>query len=229
VRAWLAVPVNAILTLFFGLVTIPCALVRARWGSALTRAWGRALLAVWGVSVLVEGAEHCPPGPAVYAANHASTLDIPIVFGYLPVPFRIIHKRSLYNIPVVGQYLWAAGHIGIDRGRAFKAQKSLARAADRIRGGTSVLVFPEGTRSPDRSVLPFKRGSFVLAISAHVPVVPVSVVGVKALVPTGLFTLRTGTVRLRIHPMVATAALAPEDAARLAHDVWATVDEGCRA
>ena len=163
----------------------------------------------------------------MYAANHGSALDIPILFAHLPVDFRIIHKRSLYLIPVVGAYLYLGRHIGIDRGSAFRARRSLAQAAKRIRRGTSVAVFPEGTRSRDATVRAFKRGSFVLALSAGVPVVPISLEGVKRLAPRGLLRLEPGTVHLTIHPAVSTAGRDARDAAALADEVWRVVMRGC--
>ena len=118
---------------------------------ALTVVWGRAVLWTLGIEVTVSGADRCPPGPAVYAANHTSVLDIPILYAHLPVDFRIVHKRSLYLVPVMGLYLYAAGHIGIDRGSAFRAHKGLQRAAARVRdGGLNVVVFPEGHTQPGR-------------------------------------------------------------------------------
>jgi 1-acyl-sn-glycerol-3-phosphate acyltransferase len=177
--------------------------------------------------VVVAGRENVPPGPAVYAANHGSVLDIPILFGYLPVDFRIIHKRSLYYIPVVGAYLYLGRHIGIDRASAFGARRSLARAVERIRRGTSVAIFPEGTRSGDATVRAFKRGSFVLALSAGVPIVPVSLAGVKRIAPRGLLRMKPGTVRLTIHPAVATAGRHARDAGALADQVHRVVADEC--
>lgn len=188
--------------------------------------WGRSLLWAWGVEVAVRGG--APHGPAVYAANHASALDIPLVFGYLPVDFRVVHKRSLFVIPVIGWYLYLGGHIGVDRGNPFRARRSLTRAAERIRGGTSVLTFPEGTRNRDSAaVQPFKRGSFVLALEAGVPVVPVSLCGVKDLVPRGLLHIRPGLVRLILHEPIPTAGVPVDDAADLADRVRAAVVAGC--
>ena len=178
--------------------------------------------------MVVRGAANLPTGAAVYAANHGSALDIPIVFGHLPLSFRIIHKRSLSLIPVVGWYLHLGGHIAIDRGNPFKARKSLDSAAERIRGGTSVTVFPEGTRGSDASVGLFKRGSFQLALNAAVPVVPVSLVGVKRVAPRGIWTLRPGTVELRIHSPVATEGRPPDGAEALAEEVRGIVEHGCR-
>lgn len=190
--------------------------------------WGRALLWVWGIDVTVSG--QAPAGPAVFAANHASALDIPVVFAFLPVDFRVIHKRSLHALPIFGQYLWLGGHIAVDRGNPFRARRSLTRAAERIRGGTSVLVFPEGTRNRnDASVQPFKRGSFVLALEAGVPVVPVSIAGVKALVPGGLLHLTSGSVRITVHAPIATEGMPLDEAAALAERVRAVVAAGCEA
>lgn len=230
-RVLLSVPVAVACTVALGLPSIAVGLVDhgGRFARRAAGAWGRILLVVWGVRVVVAGRENVPPGPAVYAANHGSALDIPILFAHLPVDFRIIHKRSLYYVPVLGAYLYLGRHIGIDRDRAFGARRSLEHAADRIRGGTSVAVFPEGTRSRDGAVRTFKRGSFVLAVSAGVPVVPVSLAGVKRLVPRGLLRLRPGTVRLTIHPAVSTAGRDARDAAALADEVRAVVAGACAA
>ena len=182
-----------------------------------------------GVRVVVEGAGHLPGGPAVYAANHGSVLDIPVLFGHLPVDFRIIHKRSLLLVPVVGVYLFAAGHVAIDRGSAFRARRSLARAAEKNRRGTSVKVFPEGTRSVRGEVAAFKRGSFLLAVRTASPVVPLSIAGMKTVIPSGLRSLRPGMVRLVVHPALATAGRDERDAGRLAEEVRRTVAAGCAA
>lgn len=191
--------------------------------------WSRALLGIGRVEVRVEGLEHLPSGPAVYAANHGSALDIPIVLGHLPVDFRIIHKLSVYLIPFLGQAVWASRHIGIDRRNAFRARRSLAEAARRIRDGTSVVVFPEGTRSPDATVRRFKRGSFGLALAAGVPVVPVSLVGVKGVVPRGLPSLVPGTVGVRVHRAVPVAGRTPDEAEALAEEVRQIVAAACAA
>jgi 1-acyl-sn-glycerol-3-phosphate acyltransferase len=194
---------------------------------AIGGAWSRRLLRLLGVEVRVSGLEHVPPGPAVYAANHASTLDIFVVFGHLPVDFRIIYKKSLSLIPLVGWAIRLGGHIPIDRSNPVRARRSIDAAARRIRGGTSVVVFPEGTRSPDGTVRRFKRGSFGLAIDTGVPVVPVSLIGVKAVVPRGLTSLRPGTVRVELHPPVPVATRSPDEAAALAEEVRQIVAAGC--
>jgi 1-acyl-sn-glycerol-3-phosphate acyltransferase len=189
----------------------------------LSRVWARLVLRCLGVRASVLGLELLPRGPALYAVNHASALDIPLVFAALPVDFRIIHKRSLHWLPLVGWFLYLAGHIGIDRANPFRARRSLAAAARRIAAGTSVVAFPEGTRSPDERVRLFKRGSFVLALQAGVPVVPVSLAGVKQVAPGGILRLRPGEVRVRVHAPVATAGLNASEAGTLAEQVRQTV------
>jgi 1-acyl-sn-glycerol-3-phosphate acyltransferase len=176
----------------------------------ITRGWARLVLLCAGIRVVVEGRECIPAGPAVFAANHVSALDIPILFACLPTDFRIVHKKSLYWAPVVGAYLFFSGHVGVDRKNPFRAKQSLKLAARRIHDGMNVALFPEGTRSRDGRLQPFKRGSFVLAQDAHVPVVPVSLIGVKALVPGGLVSVRGGRVTLRIHAAVSTEGRAAE-------------------
>jgi 1-acyl-sn-glycerol-3-phosphate acyltransferase len=192
-------------------------------------AWSRTLLRLFGVAVSVTGAENVPEGPAVYAANHTSALDILVLFGWLPVDFRIVYKRSLSLVPLVGWSIWLSGHIPIDRSHPFRARRSLAAAARRIRSGTSVVLFPEGTRSPDGTVRLFKRGSFSLAIEAGVPVVPVSLAGVKAVVPSGMASLRPGHVWVAIaRPVPASdRTLAEVDA--FADEVRQVVIANCAA
>jgi 1-acyl-sn-glycerol-3-phosphate acyltransferase len=221
VRAPLALLLTA------GYASAACAAALADRSGRATReiggAWSRLLLRLLGVEVRVSGLEHVPPGPAVYAANHASALDILVVFGHLPVDFRIIYKNSLSLVPLVGWAIWLGGHVPIDRRNPVRARRSLDTAARRIRGGMSVVVFPEGTRSPDGAVRLFKRGSFRLAIDTGVPVVPVSLIGVKAVVPRGLTSVRPGTVRVALHPPVPVAGRSPDEVDALAEEVRQTV------
>ncbi len=202
-------------------------LVRPATVQALSRVWSRLLLWLFRVEVRTEGRELVPAGPAVYAANHSSSLDILVVLGHLPVDVRIIYKKSLSLVPLLGWAIAVGGHIPIDRSNPFRARRSLQRAAERIRGGTSVLVFPEGTRSRDGSVGHFKRGSFGLAIDAGVPVVPLSLAGVKALVPSGLASLQPGWITLRLHPAIPVAGRSKDDAEALAEQTRRVVVSGC--
>jgi 1-acyl-sn-glycerol-3-phosphate acyltransferase len=230
-RALIAVPPAALLIAGFGVLSVVLGLVD--WSGRLSRwtarVWGRLFLAACGIRVRVSGVENVPSGPAVYAANHASAMDIPILFGHLPVDFRIVHKRSLYRTPFIGWGLYFGRHIPIERENAFRAKRALAEAAARVRGGASLVTFPEGTRSPDGSIRPFKRGSFLTALRAGVPLVPVSLVGVKEVVPRGFFSLKGGRVELRIHPSVSTAGRAAKDAGALAREIRDIIVSGCEA
>ena len=229
-RGLLSAPLLALLTVVFGIPAIALGLLGARRSARrITTAWARSLLKVVGVKVVVEGVANMPGAPAVYAANHGSVLDIPVLFGHLPVDFRIVHKRSLRYVPVIGLYLAAAGHIAIDRKNAFHARRSLDRAAERIRRGASVMVFPEGTRSRRGDVADFKRGSFLVAVRSAAPVVPLSIAGVKAVMPTGLRDLRPGTVRLIVHAPIPTRGRDESETGRLAEDVRRIVAAGCAA
>jgi len=216
-------------TVLYGSAACVAALVdrSGRTTRAIGGAWSRVLLRLLRVGVSVSGLEHAPPGSAVYAANHASALDIFVLFGHLPVDFRIVYKKSLSLVPLLGWAIRLGGHLPIDRTNPFRARRSLDAAARRIRGGTSVVLFPEGTRSPDGAVRRFKRGSFSLAIEAGVPVVPVSLIGVKAVVPRALSSIRPGTVGIVLHPPVPVAGRSPGDAEALAEEVRTIVARGC--
>jgi 1-acyl-sn-glycerol-3-phosphate acyltransferase len=224
VQAPLAILATAVLSVVASLVGVV-------WRGAvrpLSVFWSRLLLRLLRVSVASEGVARMPAEPALYAANHSSALDILVVLAQLPVDVKIIYKKSLSLVPFFGWTVALGGHIPIDRSNPFRARRSLDAAAARMRDGTSVLVFPEGTRSRDGAVGHFKRGSFGLAIDARVPVVPVSLVGVKRLVPRGLFSLRPGSVRLQVHPSIATAGRPPDSAQALAEEVRAVVAAGCQ-
>jgi len=141
---------------------------------------------------------------AIYAANHQSQFDIPALVLAMPVDFRVVAKRSLLYVPVFGWALWLAGFIFIDRSNRDQAIKSLDRAAGRLRRGTSVAIFAEGTRSPDGTLLPFKRGGFVMAIQAGVPVVPVTITGGRAVMPKGRLWIRPGTIEVHFGAPIET-------------------------
>jgi 1-acyl-sn-glycerol-3-phosphate acyltransferase len=221
-------PIGLLLTALYSAVACLAALVD-RSGRATRNvggAWSRVLLRLLRVEVGVRGLEHAPAGPAVYAANHGSALDILVVFGHLPVDFRIVYKRSLSLVPLLGWSIRLGGHLPIDRRHPFRARRSLEAAAVRIRSGTSVVVFPEGTRSPDGNVRRFKRGSFALALEAGVPIVPVSLAGVKRVVPHGLASLRPGAIQVALAPPVPVEGRSPAEAEALAEEVRRVVASG---
>lgn len=167
------------------------------------RFWSRLLLRICGVRVELHGAEHCAHGASViYAANHASMLDIPVVIASVPDDIRLVYKKELEKIPVFGWGLRYGSYIGIDRGRGTEARKSLEEAVEKIRRGASVLLFVEGTRTSDGKLQPFKRGAFNLAARSGVPVIPLTINGTYALVPKHSLRIRPGTVHLHFDPPI---------------------------
>jgi 1-acyl-sn-glycerol-3-phosphate acyltransferase len=227
-RALVAIPVIGLATLVLGGPALLGGLLdrSGRTPHAIARLWARIITFSCGIHVETQGLASLPE-PAVFAVNHASAFDIPLLFGFLPASFRIVYKRSLSLVPFIGWYLFLGGHVAIDRANPFRAKRSLEKSAERIRRGTSVVVFPEGTRSSDGRVGHFKRGSFSLALDAGVPVVPVSLVGVKDVVPRGVLSVRPGRVGLVAHAPIPTAGLSAEDAMRLAEEARVVVARGC--
>jgi 1-acyl-sn-glycerol-3-phosphate acyltransferase len=147
-----------------------------------------------------------PRQACVYACNHQSQFDIPALVVTMPADFRMVAKRSLLYIPVFGWALWLAGFVFIDRSNREQAIRSLKRASDRLRRGTSIVVFAEGTRSRTGELLPFKRGGFVMAIEAGVPVVPVTVRGGRDILPKGSLRVRPGRIEVHFGAPVDTRA-----------------------
>jgi len=168
------------------------------------RLWATMILKTTGVRVRVSGLEHLHPGRSyVFAANHQSIYDIPIVFTSIPFQLRIVAKESLGRIPFMGWHLRRAGHLLVDRRNP---GADIVQKMRRLVGeSSSLIVFPEGTRSVDGRVGRFKKGSFLVAIDAGLPVVPVSIHGSRHVMTKGQLTVRAGDVQLTIHPPRATS------------------------
>jgi len=177
----------------------------------LARLWSRLLLATARVRVVVTfhgtGGALAADRPYVFAANHASSVDIWALFVALPVNFRFIAKKQLGHIPLFGWAMAAGRFIFIDRQNPAAARRSIARAAARIRSGTSVAIFPEGTRTRDGTLGPFKKGGVRLAAEAGVPIVPIAIRGSREIMPRGSVFLRRGTVHVDVGEPIATAGI----------------------
>jgi len=190
----------------------------------LARLWSR--LVLWTSRVRWEASSDPalnPSRPCVYAANHQSQFDIPALVLSMPADFRVVAKRSLLYVPIFGWALWLAGFIFIDRGNRDQAIRGLDRAADRLRRGTSVAIFAEGTRSADGVLLPFKRGGFVMALKAGVPIVPVTIKGGHAILPKGRLAIRPGVIDVHYGAPVETGAYSYETRDRLVEAVRAAI------
>ena len=195
-------------TLIFGIIVILLSFF-SRTGNGphlVARLWANSILWVSRVKVTVSGAEKLVPGQSyIYMPNHQSNADIPLLLGRLPVQFRWLAKAELFKIPIFGRAMRGVGYISIDRSNRKSAFASLERAATTIRNGTSVLIFPEGTRSRDGHILPFKKGGFVLSVDSGVPIVPIVIRGTRDIIPKGHLMIRPAPVSMEILDPVATA------------------------
>ena len=152
----------------------------------------------------MEGLEHLVPGQAyVFAANHRSNFDIFALVAVLPGRFLWVAKKSLFQIPVLGQALSRMGSISVDRDNLRSAVQSLDRATAIVKRGVSLIIFPEGTRALSRELLPFKKGVFIMAIKAGQPIVPVSISGTRFIQPRGTIRMIPGPIKVVISPPIA--------------------------
>jgi 1-acyl-sn-glycerol-3-phosphate acyltransferase len=205
----------AIGMVFFFFVSLP---VMIATGSGELPIWfGRRAWGPWGLwlaraRVRVEPIPPLPAGPIIFASNHESALDIWVLFQVLPRSFRFIAKQELFELPIFGAYMRLGGHIPVDRRNHTRAVQSLRRAGATVRAGTSLVVFPEGTRSRDGRVHPFKKGPFVVAVEAGVPVVPVAISGTGRVTPKDAVAVVPGTVRVAVGDPVDPRRFADKEA-----------------
>jgi len=190
-----------------------------RWtglGQALACAMGRGILLLGGVRPRVTGLPRARGGPFVVVANHASMLDICTLFAVLPLRFLFVSRPFYFAVPFLGWAMLAQGHLSLDPERPRRAARAFARMRDRLRRGTSLVLFPEGSRSLDGTVQRYRRGPFLLAVEVGVPVLPVRLRGLFRALPPGAWRIAAGEVAVEIGEPIATAGLAREDARALA-------------
>jgi 1-acyl-sn-glycerol-3-phosphate acyltransferase len=208
-RSLLVLTLAPLLTLLVSIITLLWTVLFRRPADdaqLLGRYWGKSICALSGVAVKIEGLENLTPDKTyIFAANHQSQFDILTLQGYLKFNFRWLAKKELFQVPIWGTAMKKAGYIPIDRSRGRQALKSLDEAAKRIADGTSVIIFPEGTRSRDGKLQPFKAGGMVLAIKAGVDLVPVAISGTHEVLAKGRLMLQSGNVLIRIGKPVPTA------------------------
>lgn len=196
----------------------------------IARLWARMLLRLANTTVRVIGVENVLTNrPQIFMANHQSDFDILIVLAHIPGQFRWIAKRELFKIPIFGRAMRNAGYIEIDRQNHAKALQSIEEAARKIRAGKSVVTFPEGTRSQDGTVRPFKQGLFHLAIRAGVPIVPISIIGAHEVMPKRSLNVKPGTITMVIDKPVEVAGYTIENRAALIERVRNTIIGNCVA
>ena len=193
----------------------------------IARFWGKSILVGSRIKVSVKGLSNIDlAGPYIYMPNHQSNFDIPVMLGHLPVQFRWLAKKELFKIPIFGRAMRKAGYISIDRHDRESAFKSIDVAAKKIKSGVSVLLFPEGTRSLDGKIRPFKKGGFVLAIDSGVPIVPVVIKGTYTIMTKGKFRVNPGHVSMIVHKPIDTAAYTRETKEGLMQSVRRVMCEG---
>jgi 1-acyl-sn-glycerol-3-phosphate acyltransferase len=191
-----------------------------RWFSVFEKTWVNWLLRTNGIQLNVQGLENLEKSHSyIFISNHMSILDILGIISALPFPVRFIAKRSLMWFPIFGWSLYLSGHILIDRDSAQSAVKSLKQAASLLKNGTSIMVFAEGTRSPDGQVKEFKGGAFLLALKARAAVVPVSISGTYEMLPRTGWCLWPGTIKIYVDRPILTQGLSQRQARPLMEQV----------
>jgi 1-acyl-sn-glycerol-3-phosphate acyltransferase len=183
--------------------------------------WAPVYLVTGGVDLHSSGhtAELNPDQPYVFVSNHQSYFDIPATLRTLKRTVQFVAKREFLFFPLFGFYLWRVGSVIVDRSNRAKAHKTMAKAVGRVRKDTSVLVYAEGTRSPDGEVAAFKRGAFVLALQAQVPVVPVTVYGSYQVQSKHTFKVRSGPIYVHVDRPISTDGLTLDDRAEISDRV----------
>ncbi len=227
-RAYLLIdPLIVIATVVLGLASLLASAfdARGRTQHAIARLWARVLLAVSGAPVRVEGLEKLQRDSAyVLVANHSSYMDTPAVL-LLPLQIRFFAKRGLFKIPLLGGHLRRAGHLPVVRENPRASLKSLSEGARLIRErGISVVLFPEGGRSP-AGLREFKEGAAYLAIKAGVPAVPIGISGTRQILPMGTFHVRPHAITIRIGDPISTAGLKLEARGELSQTLRSKVAE----
>jgi 1-acyl-sn-glycerol-3-phosphate acyltransferase len=198
---------------------------RTRQVTPAMRFWARAFLLVTGSRVRVEGLEKLDPGASyVFCGNHISNIDIPVMIGRLPVSVRFLAKKELFGVPILGHAMRSIHMVETDRRAGPMAHREINEQVDRVVSeGLSLVIYPEGTRSRNAEMMPFKKGAFRIAIDNQMPMVPVTIAGSEKVWRPGSKLILGGKVRLLIHDPIPTVGLTQNDIAGLRDQVWGVV------
>jgi 1-acyl-sn-glycerol-3-phosphate acyltransferase len=193
---------------------------RGRMIHLYARLWGWLILKANGVKVQVTGLEYIDTKkPSIYMSNHQGTFDVFTLLAYLPVQFRWLAKVGIFRIPVLGWAMSTAGYISLDRSKRKRTYRGMEIAAQKIKEGTSVVIFPEGSRSFDGALQPFMNGGFTLALKAEVPIVPITINGSWAIMPRTTLRIKKGNIQLIIQRPIETRNLTMKDRKQLKQKV----------
>lgn len=221
-------PLIWLYTLILGFAALPGGVFdrsgrRLHWFS---RAWSRLIMKTILSPVKVTGLDKIDTSkPHVYAANHASALDIPVLYVNLPFQFRIAFKKELLSYPVVGWQLKRSGQVCIDQQNPSHSISSIRAALKGIKAGLPLVIFPEGGRTPDGEIKPFLPGAFFLAIKAQVDIVPVALVGTYELLPMNTYHIKCRPLEMRVGEPISTTGLTMRDLDALSTQVQAALEE----
>lgn len=224
--AWLAIAA-VFVTIPLSTATIFVAVFRSTSPliDLIVRTWGRLLVKAAGIDLRVENVERIDPSQRyILVANHYSYLDIPCIVAVVPQPIRFMAKVSLFKIPIFGWALGRAGFIPIDRKNRRTAVKSFDLAADRIRKGNTIVIFPEEGRSKTREMRPFQRGAFLLALKSEKTIVPIAIDSTFDVFPVGAKRVTPGRVTIRIGTPIETAGRSLRDKGALLEEARTQVE-----
>ncbi len=221
-------PLIWLYTVVLGAVSLLTSLFdpRGRIQHNLARLWSRLIMKTILSPVTVHGLDKIDTTkPHVYAVNHASALDIPVLYVYLPFQFRIIFKKELLGYPFIGWHLKRSGQVCIDQQNPAASVGSIRSALKSLKRGMPLVVFPEGGRSPDGQIKPFLPGAFFLAIKSHVDIVPVVLVGTFELLPMNTYHIKCRPLEMRVGAPISTAGLSMQDLETLSGKVQKAMEE----
>ncbi len=227
---WLVyVPIVVLATLIGALLAVPLSLlVSPRLANLYVAVpWCHVLAWCAPVRVVVEGMEHVDRNQSyVVVSNHQSQFDIPVIYGFCGLDLRWVMKAELGRVPFIAQGCRAIGHIFVDRSDSEQARGAINQALGRLRDGTGILFFAEGTRSRSGELKRFKKGAFRVAIDQQFPVLPMTIVGSREVMPADSLSIRPGTIRLRIHPPIDTRGMTLDELLSLRDRTRRAIDGG---
>jgi len=209
-------------TVVFGLASIPFGFFDKNGSKlhAFARAWSKTIMKTILSPMRIIGLEKIDPTkPHVYAVNHGSAFDIPVLYAYLPFQFRIVFKKELLSYPIVGGHLKRSGQVCVDQQHPARSVASIRSAFKTLKGGMPLVIFPEGGRTSDGRIQPFLPGAFFLAIKAQVDVVPIALVGTYELLPMNTYHIKPRPLEMRVGDPIATAGLTLRDLEQLSERV----------
>ena len=207
-------PLVWLYTLVLGLLALPGGLFdrsgrRLHWFS---RAWSWLIMKTILSPVKVTGLDKIDTSkPHVYAVNHASAMDIPVLYVYLPFQFRVVFKKELLSYPIVGWQLKRSGQVCIDQQKPTNSIAAIRSAVKSLKGGMPLVIYPEGGRTPDGEIKPFLPGTFFLAIKAQVDIVPVALIGTYEMLPMDTYHIKSRPLEMRVGEPISTAGLTIRD------------------